>query len=197
MGGVDSVPAVDVALEAREAEGVLAVRDGSVLVSDIVDGRLPRPYATVSVTNVGVEWIQIADLACVDVSRIMVQVQSLMDSEYCRGAAWPQGRRIVFRPARPWANEATPFPDKPCGSGCEDIVAGDPLQNHHPTNRDSKGFVCSSLPAYLSPQSTKGYSSTSQWHCFLFHFAAFVQERSLPKRILKCPRSPLPSWRRG
>jgi hypothetical protein len=68
MGGVDAVPAVDVALEVREVESVLAVRHGSVLVSDVVDGRLASPYATVSVTNVGVEWIQIADVVCSDVS---------------------------------------------------------------------------------------------------------------------------------
>ena len=71
MGGVDAVPAVDVAVEVREVEGVLAVREGSVLVSDIVDGRLPSPYATVSVTNVGVQWIQILDIVCSDVSPII------------------------------------------------------------------------------------------------------------------------------
>jgi hypothetical protein len=79
MGGVDRVPAVDIALEAREAVGVLAVRAGSVLVSDIVDGRLPSPYATVSVTNVGVEWVQVVEIGCIDVSRIALQVRSLMD----------------------------------------------------------------------------------------------------------------------
>jgi hypothetical protein len=67
MGGVDAVPALDVGIEVKEMEGVLAVRDGSVLVSDIVDGRLPSPFATVSVTNAGNEWIRIVDIVCTDV----------------------------------------------------------------------------------------------------------------------------------
>jgi hypothetical protein len=77
MGGVDAVPAVDVAVQVREVEGVLAVREGSLLVSDIVDGRLPSPYATVSVTNVGVEWIHISNIVCRDVSPIFFSSHGL------------------------------------------------------------------------------------------------------------------------
>jgi hypothetical protein len=70
MGGLEGVPALDVAIEAKEVEDVLEVREGSVLVSDVVDGRLPSPFATVGITNTGSEWIEVINIVCSDVSPI-------------------------------------------------------------------------------------------------------------------------------
>jgi hypothetical protein len=40
------------------------------LVSDVVDGRLPSPFATVGITNTGSEWIEVINIVCSDVSPI-------------------------------------------------------------------------------------------------------------------------------
>jgi hypothetical protein len=133
MGGVDVVPAVDVALEVREVDSVLTVREGSVLVSDVVDGRLPSPLATVSITNAGIEWIQVVDIVCNDVSPILFNFFVSQVSEYCTSAAWLKGPRIMGCASGPWTDQAPPIQDKDTGPRGEDILVRYSLPQRHPT----------------------------------------------------------------
>jgi hypothetical protein len=67
MGGL-GVPTIDVDLEFRIARKDLEIREGSILISDVVDGRLGSPYASVAVTNTGTTAIQILGLQSSEVS---------------------------------------------------------------------------------------------------------------------------------
>jgi hypothetical protein len=67
MGGI-GVPTIDIAIELRISITHLEVRERSVLISDVVDGRLASPYGSVSVTNTGTRPISIVDVIPTNVS---------------------------------------------------------------------------------------------------------------------------------
>jgi hypothetical protein len=54
--------------------------DGSVLVSDMLDGVLPSPYLSVDVRNNGVHWIEMVDVIAVG-SVVSTQPPTLFQSE--------------------------------------------------------------------------------------------------------------------
>lgn len=61
MGGIGE-PTVDFDVEIRFAGGDLEVGDGKVLLSDVIDGLLPSPCATVDVRNSGQDRIEVVDI---------------------------------------------------------------------------------------------------------------------------------------
>lgn len=68
MGGLDNDPAVTVNLEARLAIEELEVREGSVLVSDVIDGTFVSAHASVGVTNTAASDIFVTGMSALDVS---------------------------------------------------------------------------------------------------------------------------------
>jgi hypothetical protein len=63
MGGVGE-PTLDFSIDLQLCQEQVEIVQGSVLVSDVVDGWLPSPYATFDVRNNGFDWIEV-DIALV------------------------------------------------------------------------------------------------------------------------------------
>jgi hypothetical protein len=59
MGGADS--SITVTLEAQLATNSLRILENSAIVPDLVDGKLPSAFASVTIRNEGEGWIEIGD----------------------------------------------------------------------------------------------------------------------------------------
>lgn len=71
MGGI-GIPTIDVDIELRIPRTHLEVREGSILISDVVNGRFASPYASVSVTNTGTSPISIVGVKATNVSKAYI-----------------------------------------------------------------------------------------------------------------------------
>lgn len=58
MGGVGA-PTLDLAIEVQPLQEQADVIQETVLVSDVLDGWLPSPYATFDIRNNGLDWIDV------------------------------------------------------------------------------------------------------------------------------------------
>lgn len=61
MGGV-GMPSLGVNIELRLCEEHVEVVEESVMISDVLDGKLPSPYVSVDVRNNGVDWIEVMNV---------------------------------------------------------------------------------------------------------------------------------------
>jgi hypothetical protein len=61
MGGIGE-PKVSIKLKAEVSRGILAVVESKLLISDIVDGNLASPFASVPVRNEGAGWVDIVEI---------------------------------------------------------------------------------------------------------------------------------------
>jgi hypothetical protein len=59
MGGLDS--SVTVTLEAQVATNTLRVLENTAVLPDLIDGKLPSAFASVTVRNEGGSWIEMCD----------------------------------------------------------------------------------------------------------------------------------------
>lgn len=76
MGGEDS--SVKVTLEAKLASNTLRILENSAILPDLVDGKLPSSFASITIRNEGESWIKMCDcdLAQVPTSALSIQARS-------------------------------------------------------------------------------------------------------------------------
>lgn len=67
MGGTGD-PTIQIAVELKVVSGVLELAKDELLVSDVVDGRLASPYASLAVRNNALESVEIVGIHAPDVS---------------------------------------------------------------------------------------------------------------------------------
>lgn len=67
LGAADE-PIIGVDVEAEERQMSLSIDSGSLLVSDITQGRLGNGWASIDVQNNLAEWVEIVSLSSPDVS---------------------------------------------------------------------------------------------------------------------------------
>ncbi|KAF2397139.1 alpha/beta-hydrolase [Trichodelitschia bisporula] len=91
MGGIGD-PTIEVHLEAKTVTTQLEADLERVLVSDVVDGRLPSPYGSVVVRNHGESWIDIVGISTLD-----VETDAKLLSNMSIGIAPGQTRPVAFR----------------------------------------------------------------------------------------------------
>ena len=61
IGGIGE-PKISIKLKAEVSRGILAVVEPKLLISDIVNGTLASPFASVPVRNEGVAWVDIVEV---------------------------------------------------------------------------------------------------------------------------------------
>jgi hypothetical protein len=83
MGGVGE-PTIDLHIELQLCETRVEVVQGSVLVSDVLDGWLPSPYATFDIRNNGDEWIEVDVAPAAVIVSITLSDQSYVAKSYHR-----------------------------------------------------------------------------------------------------------------
>jgi hypothetical protein len=92
MGGI-GVPSIDVELQFRIAREDLEVREGSILMPDVIEGKFGSPYGSVALTNTGATSIQIFGLYATDVSALDNLKNYWLIHKECNECAAPSARR--------------------------------------------------------------------------------------------------------